>query len=149
MSIPTSGLTIVHGTGLHSATPYDPPSAEWVAEYLASHAAAFDFETLTNPGMPAPYVIHISNATLTLAVTCFHAPGDDQPPGVDPDLHLVALPGDDQPLGVAPDLRLIALPARPTDTQSSDASAATASTFRPANDTASGTPHTNSTVSTS
>ena len=39
--------------------------------------------------MPAPYAIHISNATLTLAVTCFHAPGDDQPLDVDSELRLV------------------------------------------------------------
>ena len=106
MSIPIDGLTVVHGTGLHSVTPYDPPSTEWVAEYLASHHAALDFETLTNPVMLAPYAIHVSNATLPLAVTCFHAPGDDQPPDVDPDLRLVALPGGDQPPGVDPDLRL-------------------------------------------
>ena len=81
MSIPINGLTIVHGTGLHSVTPYDPPSAQWIAEYLASHPAAFDFATLTNPGMPAPYAIHISNVMLTLAVTCFHAPADDQTAG--------------------------------------------------------------------
>ena len=89
MSIPINGLTIVHGTGLHSVTPYDPPSAQWIAEYLASHPAAFDFETLTNPAMPAPYAIHISNVMLTLAVTCFHAPADDRPPDVDPDLRLI------------------------------------------------------------
>ena len=91
-SIPINGLTIVHGTGLRSATPYDPPSAEWIAEYLANHPAAFDFDTLAYPGMPAPYAIRISNVTLTLAVTCFHAPDNDQPPDVDPDLRLAALP---------------------------------------------------------
>ena len=123
MSIPINGLTIVHGTGLHSVTPYDPPSARWIAEYLASHPAAFDFETLTNPGMPAPYAIHISNVTLTLAVTCFHAPADDQPPDVDPDLRLIALPG---------------RPAGP--------STATTPTSRVASSTASDAPHTNNRV---
>ena len=92
MSIPVNGLTIVHGTGLHSVTPYDPPSAQWITEYLTDHPAAFDFTTLTNPGMPAPYAIRISNAMLTLAVTCFHAPADDRSPDVDPDLRLIALP---------------------------------------------------------
>ena len=92
MSIPINGLTIVHGTGLHSVTPYDPPSAQWIVEYLTSHPAAFDFDTLTNPGMPAPYAIHISNVTLTLAVTCFHTPEDDRPPDMEPDLRLLALP---------------------------------------------------------
>ena len=91
MSIPINGLTIVHGTGLHSITPYDPPSAQWIAEYLANHPAAFDFATLTNPGIPAPYAIRISNVMLTLAVTCFHTPADDRPPDVDPDLRLIAL----------------------------------------------------------
>ena len=92
MSIPIDGLTIVHGTGLHSVTPYDPPSAQWITEYLANHPAAFDFATLTNPGMPAPYAIRISNVMLTLAVTCFHASTGDGPPDVDPDLRLIALP---------------------------------------------------------
>ena len=92
MSIPIDGLTIVHGTGLHSVTPYDPPSAQWITEYLANHPAAFDFATLTNPGMPAPYAIRISNVMLTLAVTCFHAPAGDGPPDVDPDLRLITLP---------------------------------------------------------
>ena len=98
--------------------------------------------------MPAPYAIHISNATLTLAVTCFHAPGDDQPLDVDSELRLVALPlpRDDQPLGVDPESRLIALPARHTDTQPADASAAAASAFRPTHDTASRTPHTNNRI---
>ena len=57
ISISIGGLNILHGTGLHSATPYDPPSPKWATEYLASHPAAFDFETLTNPGMSAPYAI--------------------------------------------------------------------------------------------
>ena len=92
MSIPINGLTIVHGTGLNSATPYNPPSAQWIAEYLASHPAAFGFATITNPGMPAPYATHISDVMLTLAVTCFHTPAGDRPPDVDPDLRLIALP---------------------------------------------------------
>ena len=123
MSIPINGLTIVHGTGLHSVTPYDPPSAQWIAEYLASHPAAFDFETLTNPGMPAPYAIHISNVMLTLAVTCFHAPADDQPPDVDPDLRLIALPQ-------CPD----------------DATTVTTPAFRATGITASDTPRTNNRI---
>ena len=83
------------------------------------------------------------NATLTLAVTCFYAPGDDQPPeDADPDLRLVALPGDDQPPDDAdPDLRLVALPKQPAD-----ASTATASALRPARDTDSGAPHTNNRI---
>ena len=93
---------------------------EWIAEYLANHPATFNFETLTNPGMPAPYAIHISNVTLTLAVACFHAPDDDQPLDVDPDLHLVALP-----------------------VQPANAPTATTPTFRAAPNTASSDPHTN------
>ena len=61
--------------------------------------------------------------TLTLAVTCFHAFADDQPPDVDPDL------------------RLTALPERPAD-----ASTATTPTPRASRNTASGAPHTNNRV---
>jgi hypothetical protein len=53
MSIPVGGLTVVHGTGMHSVTPYDPLSAEWIAEYLTNHPAALNFETLTNSPIPA------------------------------------------------------------------------------------------------
>ena len=72
--------------------PYVASIIQWITEYLTNHPAAFDFTTLTNLGMPAPYAIRISNAILALAATCFHVPAEDRPPDVDPDLRLIALP---------------------------------------------------------
>ena len=64
---PSGGLTIVHGIGRHSATPFAPPTRTRIIQFLATHPARPDFSDITAEGEEAPYAIHLDLITLLLA----------------------------------------------------------------------------------
>ena len=56
---PPDGLTIEHGIGRHSATPFAPPTRTRILQFLATHPARPDFSDITADGEEAPHAIHL------------------------------------------------------------------------------------------
>ena len=78
-SIPLSGLTIVHGTGLHSTTPYDPPSAQWIKEHLSTLPSQPTYDLIW---FPRPLHVVAHGGRFLPAVR--HLPGSRRSPAVRP-----------------------------------------------------------------
>ena len=76
---PPDGLTIEHGIGRHSATPFAPPTRTRILQFLATHPARPDFSDITADGEEAPHAIHLDLITLLLA-SVWHGPSPPPPP---------------------------------------------------------------------
>ena len=61
------GLTIMHGIGRHSATPFAPPTRACILQFLSTHPARPDFKDVAVEGGETPYAIHLDLIALLLA----------------------------------------------------------------------------------